>query len=127
MGEELKIVKIYIAKKTVKPLFKKGDIFVECFDRPNTICPESTDGLGGSLDLAIMDSHGGWYKYFYINGTRNAKGTRYYQKVLEHLSLERDTLKEEVFAMRYYLQQKETRLKNINEFLMIDENQSNEI
>ena len=121
-------VKVYIAKRTVNPLFVKGDIFVQCFDRPNAICPQNADGMGGSLDLDIMDKHRGWQKYFKIdNNTIDVKSTRYYRKVLEHLNEQKEALEGEIRTFEYYVERKKEKLNSINRFLMINGNEPNEI
>jgi len=120
--EKIKKVKVYIAKKTVNPLFEKGDVFIQCFDRQNAICPENSDGMCGYLDLDIMEKHGGWQKYFKIDDTIDVKNTRYYRKMLEYVNNQKETLEGEIRTFEYYVESKKKQLDNINKLLIIDIN-----
>lgn len=109
-------VKKYIVKKDIENFLKKGDIFIECFDKLNHIVSE-TEWF--TIEVSYLDKYGGLEKYFDFVGMVDIKETVYFGWRSKELLREKENIKEKILSKKEEIKECKKRISKIDKFLKI--------
>lgn len=105
----------YVTKRNVDFIFYKGDICVQCFDKPNSVYNETS---GFIIDLAFMDRHGGWKKYLKRDKNKvNTKETSYYVIRTAELKMKKKELEKDIKYLEDEVKENKKKLYRINQLI----------